>query len=164
MPSTDPVDFSNRSANRGVKANKLIVGNGSNPVEIGYVEVDITVAEMKALRAAPKTLVAAPGAGKVAVLESIVLIKDGANGYTETADNLQVKYTNGSGAAASEAIESTGFVDTAGDDMIVGRRANDCAPVANAALVLHNTGDGELGGTGDPVRAKVTYTVHVTGL
>ena len=160
----DPISFANRALDGGVEANYIKYGVGSAPVEQRYAEVDITAAEMKAIRATPKELVAAPGAGKVAVLDSIVLIKDGAGAFTETADNLQVKYTNGSGAAASDTIESTGFVDTAGDDMIVGRRANDCAPVANAALVLHNTGDGELGGTGSPVRAKITYTVHTTGL
>lgn len=106
----------------------------------------ITNAEMLALRATPKTLVAAPAAGFAHVFESIRLFFDFTGAYTETADNMAVKYTDGSGTTVSDTIESTGFVDAAADASIVAGRAASPLLTAAAALVLHNTGDGEFGG------------------
>lgn len=134
-----------------------------------WVEVAITNAEMLALRATPKTLVAAPGAGKVLEFVSAQLYFDYTAAYTETADNMAVKYTDGSGAAVSQAIEATGFVDATADtitnalpkiDAIVAKSGSE-----NKALVLHNTGDGEYGGgnASNAIRVKVAYRVWSTG-
>lgn len=119
--------------------------------------VTITNAEFLALRAAPKQLVAAPAAGKVHLLVSAVLSSLASGGaYTETADNLAVRYENGSGAIASGDIETTGVIDgTTQKYSMAGPVA--CLPLAAKALVLHNTGDGEFGG-GD---AANTMKVHV---
>lgn len=136
---------------------------------IQYAEVSITNAQMLALRATPKTLVAAPGAGKVLEFVSAVLLFDYTGAYTETADNMAVKYTDGSGAIVSETIEATGFVDATADtmttaiakaDVIVAKSGSE-----NKALVLHNTGDGEYGGgnASNAIRVKVAYRVHTTG-
>ena len=136
---------------------------------IRYAEGSITNAEMLALRATPKTLVAAPGAGKVLEFQSVVLLFDYTAAYTETADNMAVKYENGSGAAASQTIEATGFVDATADTMTIGLAKNDQivakSGCENKALVLHNTGDGEYGGgnAANAIRYKVTYRIHTTG-
>ena len=75
-----------------------------------------------------------------------------APGFTESADNLAVKYGDGSGIAASQAIEMTGFIDQTANtgtnalpkiDAIGTKAQRD-----NLPLVLHNTGDGEFGGGG----------------
>lgn len=131
---------------------------------IRYAEVNISIAELKAARATPPTLVAAQGAGKVAVLIHGVLIYDYAAVYTESSDNLVAKYTDGSGAACSQVVETTGFLTATSDQMRPLLPVNDAALVANAPIVLHNNGDGELGGTGSPVRAKIWYVVVETGL
>lgn len=132
---------------------------------VQYAEVSITIAQMKASRATPVSLVAAPGSGKVLEFISAVFIYDYAAVYTETTDNLAIKYTDGSGTAVSKTLETTGFLDQTADKIAyLGPIATDPLLTANAALVLHNTGDGELGGTGSPVRAKVAYRVHSTGL
>lgn len=133
---------------------------------VGYAEVALTNAQVLALRATPITLVAAPGAGLVLQLLSAVLIFDYTGAYTETADNLAIKYTNGSGAAASQTIETTGFLDATSDQIRNAQPAIDVAMVSNAALVLHNTGDGEFGGgnAANVLRVKVAYRVHTTGL
>ena len=136
---------------------------------IQYAEVSITNAQMLALRATPKELVAAPGSGKVLEFVSAVLLFDYTGAYTETADNMAVKYTDGSGAIVSETIEATGFVDATADtmttaiakaDVIVAKSGSE-----NKALVLHNTGDGEYGGgnASNAIRVKVAYRVHTTG-
>ncbi|MCW8128920.1 MAG: hypothetical protein KIS92_00920 [Planctomycetota bacterium] len=132
-------------------------------------EVSITNTEMLNLRATPKTLVAAPGSGKVLEFVSAVLLFDYTGAYTESDDNLAVKYTDGSGAALSDAIESTGFVDATADTLTTARAKADAIVAKsgseNKALVLHNTGDGELGGgnAANAVRVKITYRVWSTG-
>ncbi len=113
-----------------------------------FVTVVITNAQLKVLRATPKTLVAAPGSTRLLQFTGGVLIlKAGANVLAETADNLAIKYTDGSGVAVSQTIECTGFIDQSVDtitnilpkvDAIVAKTAG-----LGKALVLHNTGDGE---------------------
>lgn len=150
-------------SNYTVSTPGTVTGSSSS---IYYAEVTIAAASVLTLRATPVTLVAAPGAGYVLqLLGGYVIMDYGMTAYTESADNLAVKYTNGSGAAASETIETTGFIDSTADDMITVIPIKDVAAVANAALVLHNTGDGEFGNMGDsPLRVKILYTIHATGL
>lgn len=136
---------------------------------IQIAEVSIAAAAVATLRATPVTLVAAPGAGKVLYFISAVLLLDyTAPGFTETADNLAVKYENGSGAAASQAIEMTGFIDQTADTITTAMAKIDAivaaASAVNKALVLHNTGDGEFAGSGgSALRLKVAYRVITTG-
>jgi len=137
--------------------------------QIRYAEITVTNAEMLALRATPKTLVAAAGAGKTLEFISAILIFDYTGAYTESADNLVVRYATTTGAKASSDIESTGFVDATADtltttvaikDAIVAKTVAD-----NTPLVLHNIGDGELGGgnAANLIRVKVAYRVHTNG-
>lgn len=108
--------------------------------------ITITNAEFLALRATPKTLVAAGGAGTIHICVGALLESLASGGaYSETTDNLAVKYTNGSGQTASGAIETTGVIDSTSQTYSYAP-ATTCAPAANAALVLHNIGDGEFGG------------------
>ncbi len=132
---------------------------------IQYAAVAISILEMKACRATPKTLVAAPGAGFLLEFLSAVFIYDYAAVYTESADNLAVRYTDGSGTVVSLTLETTGLLDQTADKIsALSKLATDPLLAENAALVLHNTGDGELGGTGSPCRMKIAYRVHATGL
>ena len=150
-------------ANNAVTSAKLDVAT------VQYAEVALTNANMLALKATPITLVAAPGAGKMIEFISAQLFFDYVGAYTETADNMAIKYNNGSGTAVSETIEATGFVDATADVAIkVAPAASAVITKANSenlALVLHNTGDGEYGGgnASNAVRVKVAYRVHATG-
>lgn len=132
-------------------------------------EVTITSAEILALRATPKTLVAAPGAGLLTEFVSMQLILDyNSAAYTETSDNLAVKFNNGSGVQVSQAIEATGFIDQTADTVTNALPKIDAIAAAanavNKALVLHNTGDGEYASGNSPIRAKVVFRLHKTGL
>lgn len=132
--------------------------------KVFYREVSLTPAEMLALRAAPKTLVPAPGAGRVLEFVKAFFMYDYAAAYTESADNIAVRYTDASGVVASLTLETTGLLDATSDQIrTISPLATDITPVANAPLVLHNTGDGEFGGTGSPVRVKIAFRVHATG-
>jgi hypothetical protein len=124
---------------------------------------------MLALRATPKTLVAAPGVGFVNEFVGAILLFDYTAAYTETADNLAVKYENGAGVAVSQDIEASGFVDATADTQTNALPKIDAIAAAtasaNKALVLHNTGDGEYGGgnAANAIRVKVAYRRWTTG-
>lgn len=136
---------------------------------IKYASVALTNAQMLALRAAPITIIAAPGAGKIIEFVSAVLCFDRAGAYTEVDDNMAFKYTDGSGQAISETIECTGFVDAATDAVMPVQPVTSAviltANGVNKAVVLHNTGGDEFGGgnAGNEVLVKVAYRVHSTG-
>jgi hypothetical protein len=157
-----------RNVPRGVLGNVRCDSGDLDPTTIQYAEVALTAAQIKALRATPVTLVAQPGAGKILEFLSAHLYLDAtATAFTESADNMAVKYTDGSGEAASQTIEATGFIDQTGDTMTTAWGKIDAivakAGCENQALVLHNTGDGEYAtGTGT-MRVKVAYRVHTSG-
>ncbi len=152
--------------NEGTKASPLWKQVGSG---VQYSEVTITNAEALVLRAAPKTLVAAPGAGKYLEFCGLVLFFDRVAAYTESTANLTVKYVNGAGTAASQAIEATGFADAAADAITTGQPKIDVLGVKtlfeNQLLCLHNIGAGEwgAGNAGNVIRAKTYYRVWDTG-
>lgn len=135
---------------------------------IQYTEVTLTAAEIKALAATQKTLVAAQGAGTLIEFVGAQLkLNYGSEVFTESADNLVIKYTNASGVAVSQVIECTGFIDQSADtytnalpvaDAIVAASAGE-----NAALVLDNNGDGEFGGNASndsTITVGIAYRVH----
>jgi hypothetical protein len=134
--------------------------------------VELTNAEVDALRASPKELVAAPGAGRVIEFVSAVLILDyGTNGLTETDDNLAIEYNSGSGAAVSETIEMTGFIDQTADTITRAIPVKDAidaaADIVNKNLALVNTGDAEFqdaGASTSKLYVIITYRIHATGL
>ena len=149
--------FLKQSASSGAKAvyeNQGTVTTASFSL-VGATQVEkisLTNAEIKALRATPKTLVSAPGANKSLEFISAVLKLNygGTNVFTESTDNLAVKYTNGAGVAVSQTIESGGFIDATADTQTNALAKIDAIVASsgaeNQALVLHNTGDGEIGG------------------
>lgn len=153
-----------RSVNQGSSSSAAFYSVDSvAPVQ--YAEVSITAAEMKAIRATPKTLVAAPGAGKVLEFISATAIMDYVAAFTESSDDIVIRFTDGSGAIASTTLDTTNFLTATSDQIRTHKPiVTDITPVANSPLVLHNTGDGELAGTGSPVRYKVAYRIHATGL
>jgi hypothetical protein len=146
----------------------LNTGFSINGVELRWAEVSLSSGELLALRATPKTLVAAPGSGKLLEFLGGVLFLDAtATAYVESSANLAVKYTDGSGAKVSDDIEATGFIDQTADTMTSIVPKTDAivakSGCENKALVLHNLGAGEYTtGTGT-MRAKVLYAIWSTG-
>jgi hypothetical protein len=88
-------------------------------------------------------------------------------GYTETTDNLAVRFNNTTGVIVSQAIEATGFIDQTADTMTTFLPKIDAiaakAACENLPLLLHNTGDGEYAAGNSPLRAKIAYQIHYTG-
>lgn len=131
-------------------------------------KVTVTNAQLKALAGTPKTLVTAKGSNRfVEFVGAILRLNAGTNVLTESADNLVIRYTDGSGTIVSETIEMTGFVDQASDmatiaipklDVIVSE-----ANCVNKPLVLHNSGSGDFAGNAAAdatLEVTIMYRVH----
>lgn len=120
--------------------------------------VTVTSAQLLALNATPKTLLAAPGAGKAIVLEFAELFLDyGTAAYAAIAagEDLNFCYTNGSGAIIGT-VEATGFLDQTSDQHRFIRFYGTVTPVANAAIVLHMA-SGEVTTGDSPLDVRLHY-------
>ena len=107
-----------------------------------HVDITITSAELLALNATPKTILAAPGAGLAIVPASpIALVLElvfGTTAYDGIAagEDLSLKYT---GAAGTELVqvEATGFLDATADAVVYAAPGTLVTPEANKPVVLH---------------------------
>lgn len=137
---------------------------------IQFVNVTITSAQLLALNATPRQIVAAPGAGLALILVDVVAYKAAGTAYAGIAagEDLSIKYTDGSGLEVAE-IETTGFLDQATAQMRYASSfraasgVSSITPVANAALMMMllsgeiTTGDSDL-------KLRVYYRVVPTTL
>ncbi len=122
--------------------------------------VTVSSAELLALNATPKTLVAAPGAGKALVLVAAELWLDYATtayGGIAAGEDLAVKYTDASGATLAT-VETTGFLDATADAFRYVEPTTTAAvtPAANAPLVLHLL-SGEIATGDSPLKLRLLY-------
>lgn len=130
---------------------------------IQVADVLIPTGEVLALNATPKTIVAAPGAGNyLEFLGAYVFLDYNSAAYADDAgDDLVFKYTNGSGAAISNALDGSAFDGTA-DVLLFARPLNTAADtveiVANAAIVLHLL-NGEWVTGNSPLKIRCYYRV-----
>lgn len=143
-------------------------GRVTSPLDISVAEVTVSSAELLALRATPKTIVAAKGAGYMVVFHHAIAIADNGTAYVVGTNDLAFRMNNGSGDVVSQTIDTAGLLDQTTDIVsYVGPIATDTkspkADVENTPLVLHNTGGSELTtGTG-VLRVKCWYSVVKTG-
>lgn len=159
----------------GWKLQSLFFGNTKS--RMATVTKILTNAQVKALRATPISLVAAPGAGKVVlpVFCYVALIYGGTNAFTAAAnDNLSLKLKDGSGALLMSGgvqafIQNTASALTAMvPGTAVGATPNILKTVGdNQALVIHNQTAGEIAGNaaGDnKITVTVGYMVMPSGI
>lgn len=131
-------------------------------------KIEISSAELLALAASPKELVAAPGSGKLLEFVSAVLFyHSAATDYTVQADeNIAIRYTDGSGTIVSLTVESDDFLKEAADDEIrivhpiADFQNTDVLASVNKSLVLDNVGTGEWDDGTGTITAKITYLIH----
>jgi hypothetical protein len=140
----------------------LHAAGDSDAAPLYFADVTVTTGELLALNTTPKTLVAAPGAGNILVLEMAQLWLD----YATTAydgiaagEDLSIKYTNASGVEVAQ-IEATGFLDGTADETRYVKAASAAAvqPVANAALVLSML-VGNIATGDSPLKVRTFYRV-----
>lgn len=137
------------------------------------VDVTITSAELLALFATPKQVVAAPGANKAIIFEGAVLHKPAGTAYAGigATEDLAFVYTNGAGLDVG-VVETTGFLDQATAQTryckaqtgaLAAGTVSDFVPAANAALMLCLLVGEIITGTSD-LLVRVYYRVVPTVL
>lgn len=100
----------------------------------------INNASCRTLNATPVSIIPAPGAGK-AIVDVRVSVKyvyaTAAFDSVGAGDDLEIRYTDGSGAKVANDIETTGMLDQTSDQYrMSGPVLTSMTPVANAAVVL----------------------------
>ncbi len=131
--------------------------------------VAVTANEADNLAATQKELVAAVAGKTHEFVKVIVALDWGGTAYTESDDNLVVRYTDGSGVIVSDVIEATGLADATEDTVCFAGPAPTTSALVteaastNKALVLDNSGNGEWGNSGDSPLVVITYyRTHTT--
>lgn len=138
---------------------------GESERRVKYAEVVVTSAELLALYTTPKTLVAAPGAGKVLEFISAVLILDYNSAAYATNGDLSV--ANETGTALSNDVLLANLLAKTADTMI---QLNALNPDNTGVAVLEDEALELVCATGNPatgdspIRVKVAYREHLTGL
>lgn len=140
-----------------------------NGTGLYQTDVTITAAEMKAIRATPHTLIAAVASSIIEFVSVVIVMDYGSEVLAESDDNLIVEYEDGRNISA--AIETTGFIDQAADQVAIINAADvptmTAAAAVNKAVQLFNTGDGEITGNASndtSFTLKVTYRLHTVSL
>jgi hypothetical protein len=120
-----------------------LISAGIAPSILLYNTVAITAAEFNGMYAAPKLLVAAPGANLMHVLERAVLVQTYGSAAFANGGNAAVQYddtANGAGTLASAAVSAASFQATASTSyMFEGAlAAGTFATTVNTGLYLSN--------------------------
>jgi len=132
---------------------------------IKYAEVVVSTAELLALFTTPKTLVAAPGAGYVLEFISAVLILDYVSAAYATRGDLSV--ANETGTEVSNDVTLANLLAKTADTII---RLSPLNTDDTGVPILENEALELICATGNPatgdspLRVKVAYRVHATGL
>jgi hypothetical protein len=152
------IKTASRNKGRGIQSRSI------NSSLIQYAEKDITSAQVLTLNATPIVVVPAPGAGYVTEFISAVLIIDYNTATYATNGNCNFKYTNGSGTTVSDTVAAAAFLHQADDCITLCQALSaEVELTANAAIVFSvDTGEVDTGDS--PIRIKVAYRVHATGL
>jgi hypothetical protein len=140
------------------------VGSASLADDICHTKtVALTSAQILALSATPIELVAAPGAGKIILLESIVVeMTRTATGYAN-GGVLETRYENSSGALASATFPASLVTGGAGVAVAINiGLATILTPLVNKALVILNATAPFITGTGTG-RVLIKYRVVTAG-
>ncbi len=122
--------------------------------------VTVSSAELLALNASPKTLIAAPAAGKALILVAAELWLDFATTKYDgiaAGEDLTIRYTDGSGALLAT-IETDPFLAAEADAFRYVEPTTTAAitPVAEAPLVLHLSAS-EIATGDSPLKLRLLY-------
>lgn len=124
-----------------------------------YADVTLTVAQMLALFTTPRTLVAAPGAGKAILVSHVVSsLTFVSAAYSCNAAGATLFYTDGSGVNTGITLTQTYLQAAASSALFVKGAVTALIPTANAAIVIKaSTSDPTTGDS--PVKIRTYYYV-----
>lgn len=149
---------------------RLVLGLGTGgAATVANARVTMTNAQVLALHTTPITVVPAPGAGYVIDVIDGLGIFDYTGAYTAGAGvDLRLFYSDtGAGIAASNVIETTGWLTASADAIrAFSGVPDDTNPRANSSIVIQEVTGVALGGgnASNQVDIDVTYVIRRTGL
>jgi hypothetical protein len=124
--------------------------------------VALTSAQILALNATPVQLIPAPGAAKIAVLDSIVVEMTRTATAYANGGVLEIRYTNASGALVSATFPASLVTGGAGVAYAINiGLATILTPVVNAAIVIDNATAPFITGTGT---ARIFVKWHIVNV
>jgi hypothetical protein len=157
-----PVNFQNTISDELATSINLAVQNVASRIQ--WVTTAVSSAEVLALNATPKTLVAAPGAGLVLEFVSAIFILDFNSAAYATNGILSVRETNAAGQALSVVALLAPFLAQTADTILpVQALDTGLALTANTPMVL-SVATGETITGDSPLSIRTAYRVHTTGL
>jgi len=128
--------------------------------------VAVSAAEIKALNAAPKQLIAAPGTGKyIDFLGAVIALDFGSTAYDDAAadGDFQIRYD--ASTVLSLTVESDGLVDAVADAASTAKPlATDVTLLGNTKVELFNDGAEITGGGGGDGALKVIINYRILDL
>lgn len=128
------------------------------------VQVEVTSAEILALNASPKTLVAAPGAGKFHEFVDAIFILNYNSAAYATNGVLSIRETDDSGQALSSDVLLADFLAKTADTIQkVPQLSADIPLTENKAMVL-SVATGETITGDSPMTVILYYRTHESGL
>jgi hypothetical protein len=132
----------------------------SPPGVVQVAEIALTAVLINAIRTTPVALVPAPGAGRVVIVESIVMQMVRTATQFASGGAVEFRYTNGSGAKVSADISATLVTGAAGTAYAsVAGVTTELTPVANAAVVITCASADFTTGTGTG-KVRVAYRIE----
>lgn len=145
--------------------NQIADSEGKVAGKIYESEVEVSSAELLALATTAKELVPVPGTGKVLeFISATIRYIAGSTGYTESTDDMVIRYSGGQ--AASDAIDSTNFIDQTDNEIRVIPHSTtamaitvDLEALKNTALQLFIPNDNPTLGNGT-LNVRTTYRIH----
>lgn len=154
MAYLDPTQGARREGGAGAVAAADIAAGAVTSAKLAddllhSVQVTLTSANILAMSATPVSLIAAPGAGKIIMVESILLKFVATATAYANGGAVEFRYTNASGAKVSADIAAAVITAGAGTSYTsVAGVTTSLTPVANAALVITNATAAFITGTG----------------
>jgi hypothetical protein len=123
------------------------------------IQVALSAAEILALSATPISLVPAPGAGKIIIVDSILVKAVRTATQFANGGALEFRYTDGSGAKVTADVAASLITGAAGTAYahVAGIEAS-ITPVANAAVIVTNATAPFITGTGT-AQISVRYRI-----
>ena len=141
------------------------LGDPARQDQLGLdVQVTLTAVQMQNLFTTPVVVIPAPGVGFALIVDRVVVCKPAGVAFAGVAlaEDLSLKYTNAAGQQVVSTIETTGFLDsatnqvrTAGPIGATGATAGDVTPADNASIVAALLVGDVTGGS--PVSFRVWY-------
>lgn len=156
-----PVDLSVYPANTPIPADGLALAlNGLVNNARLMVTVSLTAAQLIAMGTTPVSLIAAPGANKIIIVDEILFEMTRTGTAFTGGGAVEFRYTDASGAKVSADIAAT-VITTGGAGVEynrVGGVVSSLTPVVNAAIVIRSATAAFAAGTGT---GRVFLTYHI---